>query len=207
MCMCVFVWSVAEGFLAWAYVCMHVCAKCVFFIPPPGRPHAPSVSDWFSIHCHRETGKRQSQRKRRRWGGGREEERERQRERNDEMQTGEQAKNTARWLRERRGEHIYEQNNRKCKGVFMPTGHNFHSRFRRLNRWVHSLYNSFSSAAILHPNVRCHLRFQNDFLPSCLQPFCKSRCCRLSILFWKMFSSSPNGGPRCGKKRAEQLKR
>lgn len=58
LCMCSYS-EKTEGFLARAYVRMHVracmCfASCVFFIPPPGRPHAPSVSDWFSIHCHGE---------------------------------------------------------------------------------------------------------------------------------------------------------
>lgn len=71
---------------------------CVcFFSPPLGRPHAPSVSDWFGIHCHRETGKTEW----RRWGGGR------RREGEIERQQGDRGK----------GESIFKRENKREKGV------------------------------------------------------------------------------------------
>lgn len=71
----------------------------------------------------------------------------------------------------------------------MLRGYNFHSRFNCLNRRLHSVQTAFLNAAVSQSGVRWHLHFQNDFLQTCLQPFCESRCCRLSVLFSVFFFS------------------
>lgn len=84
----------------------------------------------------------------------------------------------------------------------MLRGYNFHSRFNCLNRRLHSVQTAFWNAAVSQSGVRCHLHFQNDFLQTWLQPFCESRCCRLSVLFSVSFFLtlfSPNGGFHCKK--------
>lgn len=96
----------------------------------------------------------------------------------------------------------------------MLRGYNFHSRFNCLNRRLHSVQTAFWNAAVSQSGVRCHLHFQNDFLQTWLQPFCESRCCRLSVLFSVSFFLtlfSPNGGFHCKKtkkrRRTELLRR
>lgn len=89
----------------------------------------------------------------------------------------------------------------------MLRGYNFHSSFNCLNRRLHSVQTAFSNAAASQPGVRCHLHFQNDFLQTCLQPFCESRCCRLSVLFSVSFfltHFSPNGGFHCKKTKKQK---
>lgn len=84
----------------------------------------------------------------------------------------------------------------------MLRGYNFLSRFNCLNRRLHSVQTAFWNAAVSQSGVRCHLHFQNDFLQTWLQPFCESRCCRLSVLFSVSFFLtlfSPNGGFHCKK--------
>lgn len=84
----------------------------------------------------------------------------------------------------------------------MLRGYNFLSRFNCLNRRLHSVQTAFWNAAVWQSGVRCHLHFQNDFLQTWLQPFCESRCSRLSVLFSVSFFLtlfSPNGGFHCKK--------
>lgn len=89
----------------------------------------------------------------------------------------------------------------------MLRGYNFHSRFNCLNRRLRSVQSAFLNAAVSQSGVRCHLHFQNDFLQTCLQPFCESRCCRLSVLFSVSFFLtlfSPNGGFHCKKQKKKE---
>lgn len=89
----------------------------------------------------------------------------------------------------------------------MLRGYNFLSRFNCLNRRLHSVQTAFWNAAVSQSGVRCHLHFQNDFLQTWLQPFCESRCCRLSVLFSVSFFLtlfSPNGGFHYKKTKKEE---
>ena len=143
-CVCVCVrWWKTEGFSCRG-ICLLACVRfvCVFIPPPPRRPHAPSVSDWFGIHCHGETGRR----RRERGGGG---------GRKKSKREGERAKDTAGWRIGRRN-----KGKKKRKRVFMPQGYNSHSRSNYPNRCLRSPHNGSSNAAIPHPDVRCHLRLR-----------------------------------------------
>lgn len=76
LCVCVCVFCCGR----WQRVFMpgHMSALGVHLVclppPPPsfpGRPHAPAVSGWFTIHCHGETARRRCEKESMRGGGGR----------------------------------------------------------------------------------------------------------------------------------------
>ncbi len=96
MCMCALVRLETEGFLARAYVCVHVCASCVFLSLLRGDPtHRLSLTDSVFIATERrgrgevrERGEDKEEEERKR--------RKEERERNDETQKEEKPKERAR---------------------------------------------------------------------------------------------------------------